>query len=76
MAVQEGISLTKLDSRVGKRLTVLIDEPGRGRSAGDAPEIDGVVQFKEGNARGAKAGELRDVLIERSDAHDLFGRLQ
>jgi ribosomal protein S12 methylthiotransferase len=76
MALQEGISLTKLNSRVGKRLTVLIDEPGRGRSAGDAPEIDGVVQFKEGNARGAKAGEFRDVLIERSDAHDLFGRLQ
>jgi ribosomal protein S12 methylthiotransferase len=71
MAEQERISLTKLKSRVGQRLTVLVDEPGRGRSSADAPEIDGVVHF-----RGGKAGQFRDVLIERTDAHDLFGRLQ
>jgi ribosomal protein S12 methylthiotransferase len=71
MAQQERISLSKLKSRVGKRLTVLVDEPGRGRSSADAPEIDGVVHF-----RGGKAGQFRDVLIERADAHDLFGRLQ
>ena len=70
MAMQERISLTKLKSKVGKRLTVLVDEPGRGRSSADAPEIDGVVHF-----RGGKAGEFRNVLIERADAHDLFGRL-
>ena len=68
MAEQERISLIKLKSRVGQRLTVLVDEPGRGRSPADAPEIDGVVHF-----RGGKAGEFRDVLIERADAHDLFG---
>jgi ribosomal protein S12 methylthiotransferase len=71
MAVQERISLSKLKSKVGKRLTVLVDEPGRGRSSADAPEIDGLVHF-----RGGKAGQFRDVLIERADAHDLFGRLQ
>jgi ribosomal protein S12 methylthiotransferase len=71
MAVQERISLTKLKSRVGKSLTVLVDEPGVGRSSADAPEIDGVVRF-----RGGKAGEFRDVLVERADAHDLFGRMQ
>jgi ribosomal protein S12 methylthiotransferase len=71
MAEQERISLIKLKSRVGRRLTVLVDEPGRGRSSADAPEIDGRVHF-----RGGKAGEFRDVLIERADAHDLFGRLQ
>jgi ribosomal protein S12 methylthiotransferase len=71
MAEQERISLTKLKSKVGRRLTVLVDEPGRGRSAGDAPEIDGMVRF-----RGGKAGQFRDVLVERADAHDLFGRLQ
>jgi ribosomal protein S12 methylthiotransferase len=76
MAAQERISLTKLKSKVGKRLSVLVDEPGQGRSAGEAPEIDGVVRFGEGNARAAKAGEFKDVLIERADAHDLFGRLQ
>jgi ribosomal protein S12 methylthiotransferase len=71
MAKQERISLIKLKSKVGRRLTVLVDEAGRGRSSADAPEIDGVVHF-----RGGKAGKFRDVLIERADAHDLFGRLQ
>ncbi len=71
MALQERISRGKLQSRVGKTLRVLVDEPGAGRSTADAPEIDGVVRFE-----GGKAGEFRDVLIERADAHDLFGRLQ
>jgi len=70
MAVQERISAAKLKRRVGRTLEVLVDEPGIGRSRADAPEIDGVVKF-----RGGKAGEFRNVLIERSDAHDLFGRL-
>ena len=34
-------------------------------------EIDGTVRF-----RGAKAGEFRNVLIDRADPHDLYGRLQ
>ncbi len=70
MAVQERISKHKLKAKVGKTLKVLVDEPGVGRSSADAPEIDGVVRFK-----GGKGGEFRDVLVERSDAHDLFGRL-
>ncbi len=71
MALQERISAAKLKAKIGRTLKVLVDEPGIGRSSADAPEIDGVVKF-----RGGKAGELRDVLIERADAHDLFGRLQ
>ena len=50
---------------------MLVDEPGLGRSSADAPEIDGVVRFD-----GGKAGEFRDVTIDRADAHDLYGRLQ
>jgi ribosomal protein S12 methylthiotransferase len=71
MKKQERISASKLDRKVGKTINVLIDEPGVGRSSADAPEIDGVVRFK-----GGKAGEFRQVRIERADAHDLFGRLQ
>jgi ribosomal protein S12 methylthiotransferase len=71
MKTQEKISADKLKARVGKTLRVIVDEPGVGRSSADAPEIDGVVHF-----RGGKAGEFRDVLIDRADAHDLFGRLQ
>ncbi len=71
MQVQERISADKLKRKIGKTLKVLVDEPGIGRSSADAPEIDGVVRFK-----GGKPGQFRDVLVERSDAHDLFGRLQ
>jgi ribosomal protein S12 methylthiotransferase len=71
MKKQKRISASKLDRKVGKTIKVLVDEPGVGRSSADAPEIDGVVRFK-----GGKAGEFREVGIERADAHDLFGRLQ
>jgi len=71
MEKQAAISLTKLKNRVGKTLTVLVDEPGLGRSKADAPEIDGTVRFS-----GGKAGQFRDVVIDRADEHDLYGRLQ
>jgi ribosomal protein S12 methylthiotransferase len=71
MRVQEEISKEKLKRKVGKTVQVLVDGPGVGRSSADAPEIDGVVRFQ-----GGKAGEFRDVTIDRADAHDLYGRLQ
>jgi ribosomal protein S12 methylthiotransferase len=70
MRVQEAISARKLQAKVGRTLQVLIDAPGIGRSSADAPEIDGTVRF-----RGGKAGEFRNVAIERASAHDLHGRL-
>ena len=69
MELQAKISAAKLHAKLLKTLPVIIDEPGIGRTMGDAPEIDGVVHFK-----GGKAGEFADVLIERSDQHDLYGR--
>jgi ribosomal protein S12 methylthiotransferase len=71
MQAQARISLTKLKNRVGKTLTVLVDEPGVGRSPAEAPEIDGVVRFK-----GGQTGEFRKVLVDRVDEHDLYGKLQ
>ena len=68
MQTQARISAAKLKAKVGRRLRVLIDEPGVGRTMGDAPEIDGVVHFK-----GGKSGEFADVLIDRADEHDLYG---
>ncbi|HEX6692736.1 MAG TPA: hypothetical protein VF110_16480 [Burkholderiales bacterium] len=50
---------------------MIIDSPGLGRSTADAPEIDGAVHF-----RGGKTGEFAYVLIDRADAHDLYGRMQ
>ena len=71
MQTQEKISTARLRSKIGKTYQVLVDEPGLGRSPADAPEIDGAVHFK-----GGKPGQFVKVLIDRADAHDLYGRLQ
>jgi ribosomal protein S12 methylthiotransferase len=70
MKTQEKISQKKLKAKVGRKMQVIVDQPGVGRSMADAPEIDGVVKFN-----GGKAGDLVYVSIDRADAHDLFGSL-
>ncbi len=77
MAVQEKISARRLQQKIGRTLAVLIDESGEtgavGRSSADAPEIDGVVHIRK--AKGLHAGEFVQVLVTRSDAHDLYGEV-
>ena len=76
MAVQERISAQRLRMRIGTTLTVLVDEVSAegaiARSAGDAPEIDGVVHVAR--SRKLKAGEFANVRITDTDAHDLYGK--
>lgn len=75
METQQAISAQRLKSRVGRRIKVIIDEPGptvsKGRSQWDAPEIDGTVHV--GSRRPLRQGEIVTVKIERADAYDLFG---
>ena len=75
METQQAISAQRLKTRVGRRIKVVIDEPGptvsKGRSQWDAPEIDGVVHV--GSRRPLRAGEIVTVKIERADAYDLYG---
>ena len=76
MAAQARISETRLATRVGKDLEVLIDVVdgdggATGRSRYDAPEIDGEVHLRD--AGGLKPGDLVRVHIEDSDETDLFG---
>jgi ribosomal protein S12 methylthiotransferase len=73
MQLQAQISAERLRAKIGRRIKVLVDAPGIGRSSADAPEIDGVVRFSGGNDVGS--GEFVQVMIERSDEHDLYGRL-
>ncbi|MEW6688314.1 MAG: 30S ribosomal protein S12 methylthiotransferase RimO [Pseudomonadota bacterium] len=73
MKLQESISAGRLKAKAGKTVKVLVDGPGIGRSSADAPEIDGLVYFEESSP--AKQGDFIGVRIERSDAHDLFGRI-
>jgi ribosomal protein S12 methylthiotransferase len=81
MQLQEGISKSRLQAKVGKTIRVLIDEvqrdgSGVGRSAADAPEIDGVVYVKAPYEPHKKllVGEFYDVEVSAADAHDLWAR--
>jgi ribosomal protein S12 methylthiotransferase len=78
MQVQEAISTHRLQHKVGSRQRVLVDEVGPtvalGRSAADAPEIDGVVYVKT-RRRKVAVGDFVDVEITSADAHDLHGVL-
>jgi ribosomal protein S12 methylthiotransferase len=76
MTMQERISATKLVKKIGKRMTVLVDDVhdnlASARSSADAPEIDGLVYVA--NAKKAKPGDLMEVEINGSDEHDLHAR--
>ncbi len=71
----QAISAKKLAAKVGKRLEVIVDEGGareaKGRSKGDAPQIDGAVHIA--TRRPLRAGDIVSVRIERADAYDLWG---
>ncbi len=75
MQTQEKISAARLERKVGKTLTVLVDEVDKkgavARSSADAPEIDGRVFIKKPGK--LKAGEFAAVHVVKSDAHDLWG---
>jgi ribosomal protein S12 methylthiotransferase len=75
MEKSHAISLAKQKAKIGRRLDVLIDEGGpqggKGRSKGDAPDIDGAVHVA--SRRPLRAGDIVSVKIERADAYDLSG---
>jgi ribosomal protein S12 methylthiotransferase len=75
MQCQQKISKRRLKRKVGTRQQVIIDEVGpsvaKGRSQGDAPEIDGAVYVK--SKRALRVGDIVSVQVERSDEYDLHG---
>jgi ribosomal protein S12 methylthiotransferase len=85
MQLQQEISRKRLKRRVGGRERVIIDEVGtdavrfagsgpataKGRSKGDAPQIDGSVFVQ--SRRPLRVGEIATVKIDRADAYDLHG---
>jgi len=70
------ISGPRLARRVGQNMRVLVDRVADGtawaRSAGDAPDIDGVVRIKASAA--TRPGEFVEVTIVAADSYDLVGR--
>ena len=75
MQRQQAISAKRLRRKIGTRQPVIIDEVGpsvaKGRTRGDAPEIDGAVYVSA--RRPLRVGEIATVKIERADAYDLHG---
>jgi ribosomal protein S12 methylthiotransferase len=92
MALQQGISATKLAAKIGTEIDVIVDSVDAdgilGRSAGDAPEIDGRVYLREQvDAASAEASAETDAaamapslapgdriraLIETTDEYDCW----
>jgi ribosomal protein S12 methylthiotransferase len=75
MAHQQAISQKRLKQKIGKREKIIVDEVGtngaKGRSKGDAPQIDGTVHLT--TRRPLRIGEIATVRIDRADAYDLHG---
>jgi ribosomal protein S12 methylthiotransferase len=77
MEVQSRISAERLQAKVGRLETVLVDEVveegavARGRA--DAPEIDGQV-FIDG-ATHLEVGQFVEVIVEEADEHDRWAAL-
>jgi ribosomal protein S12 methylthiotransferase len=81
MRRQQAVSARRLKRKVGTRQQVIIDAVGpvagsgpgiaKGRSRGDAPEIDGAVHVA--SRRPLRVGEIATVRIERADQYDLHG---
>ncbi len=77
MELQQQLSIRKLARKVGKEMLVLIDEVDEegatGRSAADAPEIDGLVYLN--GETGLKPGDMVKVRIDEADEYDLWASL-
>jgi ribosomal protein S12 methylthiotransferase len=77
MLLQEEISEERLKCKIGKTITVLVDEVADegaiARSSADAPEIDGLVYIENGQR--LSVGDFVKVKITRSDTHDLWAEM-
>jgi len=77
---QEDISTQRLEAKIGRTLTVLVDDYDDGdenvaiaRTEGDAPDIDGLVYIADGHD--LEIGEFAEVTITDCDVHDLYAEL-
>ncbi|MBK9623408.1 MAG: 30S ribosomal protein S12 methylthiotransferase RimO [Rhodocyclaceae bacterium] len=77
MRHQEDISTQLLEAKIGRRMTVLVDEKDEdgamARSAADAPDIDGLVIITDGHD--LEVGDFAEVSIIDCDVHDLYATL-
>lgn len=77
MQAQQSISAARLAKKIGRKMDIIIDSIEEkwavGRSAADAPEIDGSVFVKLGKVPPA-IGSIVTVTITKADEYDLWGK--
>ncbi len=77
MQLQQQISADRLQQKIGRTLSVIVDEIDKegiiGRSMADAPEIDGVVYVDNLSGAEVKVGQIISVTITQADEYDLWG---
>lgn len=79
MALQQKISYEVNQSKIGKIIPAIVegitdDGVVIMRSQHDSPEIDGMVYAS--SEKPVVPGDIENVLIERADEYDLFGKIQ
>jgi ribosomal protein S12 methylthiotransferase len=78
MALQQGISYEKNQSKIGQNLKVLFDrkEGGYfyGRTEGDSPEVDNEV-LVDAKTNYVRLGDFAQVLITDASEYDLYGKV-
>ncbi len=65
--MQDDITAARRDQLVGRTVSVLVDEPGIGRSHREAPEIDGVVHLPNT----CEVGTFVDVVVRSAEGPDV-----
>ena len=77
MLLQESVSEERLKRKIGKTLTVLVDEVDEdgaiARSYAEAPEVDGLVYIEDG--QNLRVGDFVEVKITDADIHDLWAEM-
>jgi ribosomal protein S12 methylthiotransferase len=80
MRTQKAIATRAQKRRIGQRVRVVVDGPSaehelvlRGRTAGQAPDIDPVVYLSECDPSQLSAGQFLDAVIVGSQDYDLIG---
>jgi ribosomal protein S12 methylthiotransferase len=70
MLLLQRLSKERGEAFVGRKLRVLVERPGVARSAGDAMEIDGIVQVP----KKLPVGEFAEVTVTGALEYDLIAR--
>jgi ribosomal protein S12 methylthiotransferase len=69
--LQDDITASRRDALVGRTVSVLVDEPGVGRSHREAPEIDGIITVPDH----LPVGEIVDVEVVAAEGPEVHARL-